>query len=105
MEPVAYKSYLYLTLTNRYKANDACVAFSPAHLHIDLLPTYQRQGWGRKLIGALVERLKEMGLTGVWLGMDPKNVDARVFYERLGFKRYEGMQDHEVGLQFEDRKY
>ncbi|KAI0036815.1 acyl-CoA N-acyltransferase, partial [Vararia minispora EC-137] len=68
----------------------ACLALSPAHLHIDLLPEVQRQGWGRKLIGRAVQELEGMGLRAVWLGMDPRNEDAAKFYERLGFEKIEG---------------
>lgn len=58
----------------------------PAHLHIDILPEYQRQGWGRKLIAALVDALRARGVPGLHLAMDPKNVAARCFYDRLGFR-------------------
>jgi ribosomal protein S18 acetylase RimI-like enzyme len=93
----------YLNLIKHmYTASDACVNFSPAHLHINLLPACQRQGWGRKLIGALVEQLRELGLDRVWLGMDPANMGASAFYKKLGFKRYEGMAENEAGLKFED---
>lgn len=91
-------------INNMYKASDVCIEFAPAHLHIDILEAYQGRGYGRKLIGVLVERLKELRVNGVWLGMDPKNLGAKLFYERLGFKRYDGMQDNEVGLQFENWK-
>ena len=33
----------------------------PAHLHIDLLPALQRDGWGRRLVGAIVDALRERG--------------------------------------------
>ncbi|EJD01417.1 uncharacterized protein FOMMEDRAFT_142046 [Fomitiporia mediterranea MF3/22] len=84
-------------------APDACVAFSPAHLHVDILPEAQRQGWGRRLLDAAVRFLRdEKGLTSVWLGYDPKNTDAARFYERLGFKPIEGAPSNYVGLKFED---
>ena len=80
-----------------------CIDFSPAHLHINVLEDYQRQGWGRKLIGRAVEHLRdEVGLDGVFLGMDMKNTDARKFYERLGFRRWSGAPEHFVGLKFVD---
>ena len=40
-------------------APDAAVAYSPAHLHIDILPAYQRGGWGRRLIARAVAHLRE----------------------------------------------
>ena len=68
-------------------ASDDSVAFSPAHMHINILPEYQRQGWGRKLIGQAVKHLKENGLNGLWLGLHPKNTNARKFYSRVGFEQ------------------
>ncbi len=57
----------------------------PAHLHIDLLPRLQGQGWGRRLIRELGDRLAVAGATGVHLAVDARNAGAQVFYERLGF--------------------
>jgi ribosomal protein S18 acetylase RimI-like enzyme len=58
----------------------------PAHLHIDILPPLQRQGWGRALVGALVAALRAQGVPGLHLTMDRANVEARRFYDRLGFR-------------------
>ena len=58
----------------------------PAHLHIDILPAYQRQGWGRALMNALIGALRARGVPGVHLTMAPENVEARRFYDRLGFR-------------------
>ena len=57
----------------------------PAHLHIDLLPRLQGQGWGRRLIDAFSELLRERGVPGLHLGVDARNTGARAFYARLGF--------------------
>jgi len=59
----------------------------PAHLHIDLLPVGQGQGWGRRLIETLLTRLRELGVPGVHLGVGKRNTGAIVFYERVGFQR------------------
>jgi ribosomal protein S18 acetylase RimI-like enzyme len=61
------------------------VADYPAHLHIDLLPAAQGQGWGRKLIGRLRSELADVGVPGVFASLDAENVTARGFYERIGF--------------------
>jgi GNAT superfamily N-acetyltransferase len=58
----------------------------PAHLHIDILPPLQRQGWGRALMNALVAALRERRVPGLHLTMDAANVEARRFYDRLGFR-------------------
>ncbi|WP_235511129.1 GNAT family N-acetyltransferase [Agromyces sp. Root81] len=57
----------------------------PAHLHIDLLPELQGQGFGRRLIDTLRAALAAQGVPAVHLGMDAANTGARAFYNRLGF--------------------
>jgi ribosomal protein S18 acetylase RimI-like enzyme len=57
----------------------------PAHLHIDLLPELQGSGWGRRLIGTLVEVLRERGVTGLHLTASTDNAGAIAFYPRVGF--------------------
>ncbi len=58
----------------------------PAHLHIDLLPECQGQGYGRKLIGMLIEHLNERNISGLMLHVSAKNVGARAFYLKCGFQ-------------------
>jgi ribosomal protein S18 acetylase RimI-like enzyme len=58
----------------------------PAHLHIDLLPELQGQGFGRQLIRMLIAELRDRGVPGVHLTMPPDNPSARAFYDRLGFR-------------------
>ncbi len=85
----------------------SCLSFSSAHMHINILPPYQRQGWGRRLIGQVVSHLRnEEGLVEVWLGMDPRNHKAAKFYERIGFNHanIEGAPQTCVGLKFDDWK-
>ena len=57
----------------------------PAHLHIDLLPPYQRSGHGRALIETELAALRAAGAAGLHIGMLTANTGARPFYERLGF--------------------
>jgi ribosomal protein S18 acetylase RimI-like enzyme len=87
-------------LQNMFTASAGCINFSPAHLHINILEQYQRKGWGRRLIDKGLEYLKEQGLDAVWLGIDPRNDAARVFYSRLGFEKFEGAAENEFGLRF-----
>jgi ribosomal protein S18 acetylase RimI-like enzyme len=61
------------------------LADHPAHLHIDLLPDYQRAGHGRRLIDTLLAALHAAGVPRVHLGMLSTNTPARAFYDRLGF--------------------
>ncbi|MEO6713374.1 MAG: GNAT family N-acetyltransferase [Mycobacteriales bacterium] len=57
----------------------------PAHLHIDLLPPYQRKGYGRQLMDTMLPALGRAGAAGVHVGMLTANTPARVFYDHLGF--------------------
>lgn len=61
------------------------LAAYPAHLHIDLLPSFQRAGHGRGLIDAFVGAARSAGAPGVHLGMVSENLAARAFYDRVGF--------------------
>ncbi|GIW25391.1 GNAT family N-acetyltransferase [Meiothermus sp.] len=70
-----HKGYMPSSLTREY----------PAHLHIDLLPRAQGQGQGRKLMEVFLNRLRELGVPGVHLGVGRRNVGAVAFYERMGF--------------------
>lgn len=61
------------------------VADHPAHLHIDLLPSHQRAGYGRRLMDVFLAALAARGVERVHLGMVTANTAARAFYDRLGF--------------------
>lgn len=58
----------------------------PAHLHVDLLPAAQGTGLGRELLEHFFGALRDRGVPGVHLGVDPENVRALGFYRRLGFE-------------------
>jgi Acetyltransferases len=60
----------------------------PAHLHIDLLPEAQRQGWGTKLIDTLIAHLKSKGVNGVCLGVGGTNEGGIRFYKKYGFTEF-----------------
>lgn len=64
----------------------------PAHLHVDLLPVAQGKGWGRLLMETFLDRLREVGVPAVHLGVGMRNERAIGFYEAVGFhlvRRYE----------------
>jgi ribosomal protein S18 acetylase RimI-like enzyme len=61
------------------------VAAYPAHLHIDLLPAYQRSGHGRALMATLLNALATAGVPAIHLTMLTSNTPARAFYDRLDF--------------------
>jgi len=58
----------------------------PAHLHVDLLPDYQKSGLGGKLMTALLQKLKTEGIQGVHLIVGSSNANAVGFYRRFGFE-------------------
>ncbi|KAK7995639.1 hypothetical protein PG990_014412 [Apiospora arundinis] len=60
-----------------------------ATMHIDLLPEYQRQGWGRHLIESFVRSVQASGADygrGAWIGIAPDNAQVVSFYEKVGFR-------------------
>jgi ribosomal protein S18 acetylase RimI-like enzyme len=67
----------------------------PAHLHIDLLPSAQGRGVGRRLMGTFIDALCEANVPGVHLGVSAHNPGAIAFYRRVGF---ETLQDAAWGL-------
>jgi GNAT superfamily N-acetyltransferase len=57
----------------------------PAHLHIDLLPGYQRAGYGRALVETFIVALRRADVPALHVAMVTANHAARPFYDRLGF--------------------
>lgn len=93
----------YIDLIHRAPdvAPEACLAVSPVHMHINLLPEVQRHGWGRKLIGCAVDHLRRQQIGALWVGLDERNVAAGRFYEKVGFRGIEGAPDKFMALDFE----
>ncbi|MEO6004125.1 MAG: GNAT family N-acetyltransferase [Opitutus sp.] len=58
----------------------------PAHLHINLLPSAQRRGIGRRLVETSFAALRKEAVAGVHLYVSSENLDGIRFYERLGFQ-------------------
>lgn len=65
----------------------------PAHLHIDILPEYQRMGLGHKLTDVLLTHLREKNVKGVMLTTWIKNKKGRGFYDKYGFTLLEEMKN------------
>lgn len=57
----------------------------PSHLHIDLLPSLQGGGWGRRLVEVFCAAVRARGSRGVHLGVGAANARAIGFYRHLGF--------------------
>jgi ribosomal protein S18 acetylase RimI-like enzyme len=58
----------------------------PAHLHIDLLPPFQRAGHGRALMETFYAAAAGAGAVGVHVTVSQANTRAIGFYRRLGFR-------------------
>jgi ribosomal protein S18 acetylase RimI-like enzyme len=65
------------------------LASYPAHLHIDLLPAYQRAGHGRRLITTFLDELARARAPAVYLAVGKANTGAQAFYRRVGFEPIE----------------
>lgn len=57
----------------------------PAHLHINVIPEFHRQGVGRLLIERELEHMRAAGIPGIHLVTTSANRKAVPFYESLGF--------------------
>ncbi|HLT16610.1 MAG TPA: GNAT family N-acetyltransferase [Acidimicrobiales bacterium] len=74
---------LVAMLHHRRPRDPELLARYPSHLHIDLLPAAQGQGWGRRLLDALFRRLAAAGSVGVHWGVNERNQRAIGFYRHL----------------------
>lgn len=66
--------------------NDPIISKYPAHLHINLLPGYQGQGMGTRLMHQFEEHMIGVGAKGLHLGTTNKNTKAVPFYRKMGFE-------------------
>lgn len=83
-----------LGLLHRPSSPDAdVVGRFPSHLHINVLPTGQGGGWGRRLMEAMIDLLEADGSTGLHVGVDPANQRAAAFYLRSGFEPLGAVDD------------
>lgn len=67
---------------------NACLKFAdsyPAHLHMDILPEYQRMGLGSEMMEALISHLRSKEVSGLMLSVAADNTGAQLFYERMCF--------------------
>ena len=81
-----------------WRSDDDIVAGYPSHLHIDLLPRFQAQGNGRRLIDIELTALRERGSDGVHLLVTAQNHRALGFYYHLGFSELRADNGYILGL-------
>ena len=53
--------------------------------HTSVMPEYQRQGIGSKLVDTAIDALKKQGINKVALVVFAKNKDGNAFWEKQGF--------------------
>ncbi|MCL7721364.1 ribosomal protein S18-alanine N-acetyltransferase [Actinobacillus pleuropneumoniae] len=81
--------YLNLKLTEQ----DQIVAFAICQTVLDeatlfniaVDPNFQAKGYGKRLLPALIERLREQGILTLWLEVRESNLAAQKLYDSLGF--------------------
>ena len=59
----------------------------PAHLQMNVLPSFQNRGIGRSLVETEIARLRGEGINGVHVVLKQSNKAALAFFERLGFQK------------------
>jgi len=90
---------LIAMIHHRHLADDDILATHPSHLHIDLLPEAQGEGWGRRLMEQLQDRLRADGSPGIHLGVGAANQRAQGFYAHLGWRELHADSiTHTLGL-------
>ena len=63
-----------------------CIKNKSVHLHMDILPEYQRKGWGTKLIDELCVRLKSKGINTLSVCCVSRSSAGYKMYTKYGFK-------------------
>lgn len=63
-------------------------------LNITVAPAWQRQGWARLMLDALVLWSRGQGAQWIWLEVRVSNTRARVMYERYGFRHVGSRQQY-----------
>lgn len=60
---------------------DVVDAAGPAFMHINILPEYQRQGWGRQMVETAARKVREdlgnVKGSRIWAGIDSRNEEGR----------------------------
>ena len=72
----------------------------PSHLHINLVPRWQRQGVGRQLIATVISALREQGSAGLHLHVRRANQRAAGFYRHVGFAELPAGDVHVFTMKF-----
>ena len=70
----------------------------PVHFHLDILPPYQRQGWGSRLMDTLCDHLRGLGVEYLsCCGVSRDSVGYKM-YRKYGFAEYIDFGHNNVAL-------
>ena len=81
------ESFRQVRMWTKLRADEASPYYHhyPAHLHIDILPEYQRMGIGERLMSLFEERMASRGIPGIHLITSNRNLKALPFYRKIGY--------------------
>jgi ribosomal-protein-alanine N-acetyltransferase len=66
-----------------------CIAGDASLLNLVIAPSYQKQGYGKKLLLAFIDKMKEANASEIWLEVRESNLGAIKLYESVGFNEFD----------------
>ncbi|EFE97725.1 ribosomal-protein-alanine acetyltransferase [Serratia odorifera DSM 4582] len=66
--------------------------------NIAIAPQWQRRGYGRALLDALIAQLESRGILTLWLEVRASNAGAIALYDRLGFNEVTVRRNYYPGV-------
>jgi len=67
------------------KTQPEIAATWPAHMHLNVHPRGHGRGYGRALCTAVLDKAREKGISGIHVGVSPRNAGGLAFWSRMGF--------------------
>ena len=96
--PKLVKFCPFLTPVGFYSIHAAKQTAPTPHLHMDILPQYQRRGWGTKLMNALREQLKSEGYPLLSVCGAAAGSPGYKMYTKYGFRPVKNSRSKRVTL-------
>ncbi|MFX0098473.1 MAG: GNAT family N-acetyltransferase [Candidatus Hodarchaeota archaeon] len=78
------KTRIFSFIKFNHSISKKLVSAYPAHLHIDIFPSYQRQGIGHRLVQALEAHFRKKEVAGYHLEVGAGNKKGVSFYRKYG---------------------
>jgi ribosomal protein S18 acetylase RimI-like enzyme len=79
-----FRANIGMWLKNGYHTSPTLNRY-PAHLHVNVRDGFRGQRVGERLVETFCERARAAGARGVHAGVSAENLQARHFFEELGF--------------------